>query len=155
MKEIIASYTTLVRRDHQENSGNRLIASSFLRSGTVVNPIVVGQVLHYPTQTSFQIDQGRHLEDAFVSLINHSCVPNIIIDLASTQCRAIRDIAIGEELSFFYPSTEWEMSHPFICHCGHLGCIGVVAGAKFLSPYVLSRYFINQHIKKTQVNYEN
>ena len=45
---------------------------------------------------------------------------------------ARRDIEKGEELSFFYPSTEWEMQAPFICLCGASNCIHVVAGARFL-----------------------
>lgn len=32
--------------------------------------------------------------------------------------RALRDIQPGDELSFFYPSTEWEMAQGFECKCG-------------------------------------
>ncbi|KAI8057014.1 hypothetical protein BDF22DRAFT_740530 [Syncephalis plumigaleata] len=31
---------------------------------------------------------------------------------------AARDIASGEEMTFFYPSTEWNMDQPFDCWCG-------------------------------------
>ena len=41
-----------------------------------------------------------------------------------------RDIAAGEELTYFYPSTEWEMDRPFRCLCGAPDCVGVVSGAK-------------------------
>lgn len=49
--------------------------------------------------------------------INHSCAPNVAMDVDRMVVRALEDIAIGEELSFFYPSTEWEMEQPFECWC--------------------------------------
>ena len=60
---------------------------------------------------------------------------------------AARDIAVGEELTFFYPSTEWEMARPFACACGAPECIRLVASAKYLAVDSLSRYFINPHIR--------
>ena len=54
---------------------------------------------------------------------------------------ARRDIEKGEELSFFYPSTEWEMQAPFICLCGAANCIHVVAGARFLPLSTLEHHY--------------
>jgi len=31
---------------------------------------------------------------------------------------AARDLAADDELTFFYPSTEWSMAEPFDCWCG-------------------------------------
>jgi hypothetical protein len=62
------------------------------------------------------------------------------------ELRAIRDIEPGEELTFFYPSTEWDMITPFQCLCGSSQCLKRIGGARYLSLNVLSRYFINQHI---------
>lgn len=61
--------------------------------------------------------------------------------------RAAPDLAAGEELTFFYPSTEWEMDRPFICLCGSPSCVRLVAGAKHLAVETLGRYYINQHIQ--------
>ena len=56
-------------------------------------------------------------------------------------------VKAGDELTFFYPSTEWEMARPFQCTCGAEGkCIGLVNGAKFLDKQVLARYWLNSHI---------
>jgi hypothetical protein len=61
---------------------------------------------------------------------------------------AARDLAVGDELTFFYPSTEWEMSSPFICLCGAPNCIHVVAGARFLPLSTLEGHFLNAHIRQ-------
>jgi hypothetical protein len=62
--------------------------------------------------------------------------------------RARTDVKAGEEITFFYPSTEWKMVRPFVCLCGAPGCIGYVAGAKYLPLDRLAQYFINPHIRK-------
>jgi len=80
--------------------------------------------------------------------MNHSCNPNTILDTARMLVFASRDIAVGEELTFFYPSTEWEMSAPFVCMCGAPNCIHVVAGARFLPASTLENYYLNRHIRE-------
>jgi len=61
--------------------------------------------------------------------------------------RALQDIAPGDELTFFYPSTEWSMSQPFECRCGTKLCLTYVEGASKLSSEQLERFgFINPHI---------
>jgi hypothetical protein len=79
--------------------------------------------------------------------LNHHCDPNVVIDTTRRACVATRDIAAGEELGYFYPSTEWIMARPFLCQCGAPNCIRIVTGARHLSTDVLSRYFINEHIR--------
>lgn len=49
-------------------------------------------------------------------------------------------------LSFFYPSTEWEMDRGFVCLCGEQGCVGVVKGAKDMQREELKRWFVNGYI---------
>jgi hypothetical protein len=68
------------------------------------------------------------------------------MDFSQMELRAIRDIEPGEELTFFYPSTEWDMSTPFQCLCGSSQCLKRITGARYLPLNVLGRYFINQHI---------
>ena len=68
---------------------------------------------------------------------------------------AARDVAVGEELTFFYPSTEWEMSSPFICLCGATNCIHVVAGTRFLPLSTLEQHFLNRHIRELMIELLN
>lgn len=59
---------------------------------------------------------------------------------------ALRDIAPEEELTFFYPSTEWEMARPFNCMCQSPNCLKYVAGAKCMPSEILLQYQTNSHI---------
>jgi hypothetical protein len=51
-------------------------------------------------------------------------------------------------LSFFYPSTEWEMAQPFDCWCGagEDKCFGRVQGAINLDTERLGQYYLNGYI---------
>ena len=46
----------------------------------------------------------------------------------------------GDELTFFYPSTEWEMVHPFQCECGAADCLKWITGASATPTKTLARY---------------
>ena len=84
--------------------------------------------------------------------MNHSCAPSTILDTTRMLVFAANDLAAGDELTFFYPSTEWEMSSPFICLCGAPNCIHVVAGARFLPLSTLEDHFLNQHIRELMID---
>ncbi|KAG2428452.1 hypothetical protein HXX76_011572 [Chlamydomonas incerta] len=86
------------------------------------------------------------LEPAYLQNINHSCAPNTFWNATSMQFEALEDVAPGSQLTFFYPSTEWDMETPFDCCCGAAGCLGRIAGAKHLSDEQFARYRLNQHI---------
>lgn len=55
---------------------------------------------------------------------NHSCSPNTAFEISASIPEAdwafvaLAEIKAGEEFTFFYPSTEWEMDQPFECQCG-------------------------------------
>lgn len=55
-------------------------------------------------------------------------------------------LKVGDVLTFFYPSTEWDMAQPFECKCGEEKCLGWIKGAKELEPEVLKEYFMNEHV---------
>lgn len=57
------------------------------------------------------------------------------------------DLSKGENLTFFYPSTEWEMAQPFQCNCGSKRCRGQISGAKDMPVESLEGYFLNEHIR--------
>lgn len=54
----------------------------------------------------------------------------------------------GDELTFFYPSTEWDMAQPFDCLCGASQCRGRITGAKEMKVSVLDDYWLNGHIEE-------
>jgi hypothetical protein len=96
---------------------------------------------------SIQIGLALHLFDPAVQYMNHSCDPSAIIDTVRREVIARKNIQPGDEISFFYPSTEWDMAEPFECRCQAKGCLGVVAGAKHLRPGALDRHWVNPHIR--------
>ncbi|CAK5273851.1 unnamed protein product [Mycena citricolor] len=70
--------------------------------------------------------------------VNHSCDPNAVFDLSSTDptrwhLRALKDIMPGNTITYFYPSTEWDMAQAFDCDCKTVECLGRIQGAKYLS----------------------
>lgn len=102
-----------------------------------------------PTYLTVQIDDERHFEfePEFLQYMNHHCDPNVHLDLNNFTLVALRPIQEGEELHFFYPSTEWKMDRPFACHCGSKNCIGIISGAHALSLEQLSHYCLSPYIK--------
>jgi hypothetical protein len=61
---------------------------------------------------------------------------------------ADRDLKEGDELTFFYPSTEWDMAQPFECLCGNVQCRGKITGAKDMDEGVLRKYWMNEHVQE-------
>jgi hypothetical protein len=137
------------RIEHNSKYGAQLIADVPHCEGELVCRIEEYRVVESPTYQTIQVGAGQHLEElGMVAYMNHSCQPNTLIDTSTLTVIAARNIAAGEGLTFFYPSTEWEMERPFVCLCGAAQCIGIVAGARFLPVDVLSRYFINRHVRE-------
>ena len=76
----------------------------------------------------FELNSDLLFSELFLRLaltaVNHSCDPTACIDLTSANpsqwvVRALsRGIKQGENISFFYPSTEWDMAQAFDCNCG-------------------------------------
>ncbi|KAI1496401.1 hypothetical protein F5X99DRAFT_424691 [Biscogniauxia marginata] len=59
-----------------------------------------------------------------------------------------RGLKPGEELTFFYPSTEWHMAQPFTCLCAAPTCRGRISGARDMTPAQLSGAWLNGHIRE-------
>jgi hypothetical protein len=78
--------------------------------------------------------------------INHGCHPNIFFDVDSMNLIAVEDVGVGDDLTFFYPSTEWEMAQPFDCFCKAENCLGRIDGAFSLDPEILKRYQTSRFI---------
>ena len=128
--------------------GARLLIEEPLQAGQLIHRITDHTVRTTPNVYSIQTGPHTHVDELGpVSYINHACDPNTVFDAEALALRTIRDVEAGDELTFFYPSTEWDMDHPFVCRCGAPGCVRLVAGAKYLSADVLGRYFINPHVR--------
>ena len=128
--------------------GSRLVTARPVRAGEVVARIRSFRVTDAPTRHSIQTGPDSHIDDlGDLRYLNHSCAPSVLVDTERLEVVAARDLAAGDELTFFYPSTEWEMAQPFACQCGAPECLGTVSGARDLMPDALERYALNPHIK--------
>jgi hypothetical protein len=134
-----------------ENKFKTLVTKRTYKKGEVICPIPSENILDKPNRYTVQIARNRHTHVGKLAALNHSCDPNVILDTERMLMIARRDIAKGEELFFFYPSTEWEMQAPFICLCGASNCIHVVAGARFLPLSTLENHYLNPHIREMMI----
>ena len=103
-----------------------------------------GLIVDSPTRMTLQLDEDSHLdvphhlsaeqvrEDFPWQFLNHSCAANGV--LRGRQLAALSPIEAGDEVTFNYNTTEYDMSTPFDCGCGAKGCGGrAVRGFKHLS----------------------
>jgi len=118
------------------------------KKGEVICVIPIEKTVEKPSRFTVQISKYKHIFIGKLSYLNHSCNPNVLLDTEQMLMIANSNIKKGEELSFFYPSTEWEMKEPFTCLCGSVNCIKFVAGARFLSQSLLGNYYLNKHIRE-------
>jgi hypothetical protein len=72
-------------------------------------------------------------------MLNHSCEPTCGLIGASVLI-AMRDIEVGEELTFDYATCDSSDYDEFTCLCGAPTCRGVVTGQDWLRPELQERY---------------
>jgi len=60
----------------------------------------------------------------------------------------LQDLTKGDELTFFYPSTEWDMAQPFVCNCGNATCLQLINGASHLNNSTLNNYQLTNFIQQ-------
>jgi SET domain-containing protein len=138
-----------------ENKFRSLITKQAYTKGEVICEILTEKVFDKANRYTVQIGRDQHTEVGKLSALNHSCDPNVLLDTERLIMVARRAIEKDEELSFFYPSTEWEMDAPFICLCGSSNCIHVVAGARFLPLSTLENHYLNRHIREMMIDLLN
>ncbi len=141
-------------RQNLVNQQNALFAQQPFQPGETIAEFYPGTIAAEPTYLTVQVDIGKHitLQPEFLQYINHSCDPNVFFDTSSMKLVALKEIQFDEEMTFFYPSTEWEMTQSFNCYCGCSQCVGEIKGAAFLAEDVWKRYrltdFIQQQLAK-------
>lgn len=97
--------------------------------------------------STVQVGPTEHIElNSDIVFINHSCRPSLVFDMSRMELRTTGPLKEGDELTFFYPSTEWDMAQPFQCNCGERSCKGYIAGAKQMGREALQGYWLNPWI---------
>lgn len=127
-----------------------LHATRFFDAGEVISDFSAAQTFNTPNYLTVQTGDDEHimLSPEFLQYINHSCNPNVFFDTTTMQVIALKEIQPGDELLFFYPSTEWDMAQPFDCFCGTTECLHRIQGAAHLSDEEAMRYRLTQFIQE-------
>ena len=127
-----------------------LHATAAFNAGETICNFSAATELENPTYLTVQIGIKKHitLSPSFLQYINHSCEPNVFFNTSTMELMALKNISIGDELVFFYPSTEWNMTQSFQCFCGSLQCLHEIKGAAYLSAESISKYQFTEFILK-------
>ncbi len=139
-----------LRIGREADKGGALYTTCAIKAGEVVFAFQ-GRVkrIEEATPLGLQVGENLFLEAdkydsyRFDEFTNHSCTPNgyAVFRKGHPYFTAIRDIAIGEELTFNYNTTEWDMFEQeavmkapsvFICHCKTDNCLGRIMGFRYL-----------------------
>ena len=109
-----------------------------------------GPVVDLATPYTIQVEVNKHVDPVGpLKRTNHSCRPNSKFIFQQRNQNgpiqgpdgnyqvvwylvAKRDIKKGEDITFDYTTTEFEMARGFKCLCGAVECLGEVKGFRFL-----------------------
>lgn len=153
--QVISNHGFAEVRYNLQTKQNTLVAMQAFKSGELISSFSAGEIKSIPDYLTLQtgIDQHITLRPEFLQYINHSCEPNSFFDTTSMKLVALKSINAEEELSFFYPSTEWAMAQPFYCYCGSQSCLQNIQGASYLTNFQIQKYrftdFINSQLTST------
>ncbi|MBS1509358.1 MAG: SET domain-containing protein-lysine N-methyltransferase [Bacteroidetes bacterium] len=127
-----------------------LHATVAIEPGYEIISFHAGVTQSFPTYLTVQTGEHTHitLQPEFLQYINHSCEPNVFFDTTTMQLVCLRPLLPGDELTFFYPSTEWHMSQPFVCNCKTESCLQLINGAAHLDTSTLNKYRLTDFIKQ-------
>ncbi|KAI7868000.1 hypothetical protein BDF14DRAFT_1983174 [Spinellus fusiger] len=145
-------YFHILRQDSSESFSSKLIADRDFPKDSVVASLE-GYVVSEKLYSTVQVSTTEHIElSSDLAYLNHSCQPTVYVDVEQRLVKALSDIKVGDELTFFYPSTEWEMAQPFQCWCGAPNCIRTVEGAHQIPADILGQFKLSKHIRSLVEN---
>ena len=102
-------YFKVVRQGTPESFSSRLVAERDYPKGAVIANLE-GLTPGPKRYSSVQISEEEHIElNSDLVFMNHSCEPSTRMDVDKRAVVAAKDLVPGDELTFFYPSTEWDM----------------------------------------------
>ncbi len=127
-----------------------LHATVAMQPGDVISKFYAGVTQTYATYLTVQTGVDTHitLQPEFLQYINHSCNPTVFFDTEKLELVCLKTLQPGDELTFFYPSTEWDMSQPFVCNCKDVNCLQLINGASHLDKSTLKKYHLTDFIKQ-------
>lgn len=121
--------------------GKAVFARKKFRKGEIILPCIYDSVKDRKRAKpeSVQIGRDKFIETEELQpadFINHACEPNAKLDLRKMAFIALKEIEKGEEITYHYMTTDYDLVRDnlaFDCRCGSKGCLGKIEGFKFLS----------------------
>lgn len=149
-RQIIEQYETLQVEKDLQTGQQSLHARISFQPGEIISFFSAESIHEEPTYLTVQKDDKIHitLQPSFLQYCNHSCEPNSFFDCDTMQFICLSPVVAGDELSFFYPSSEWRMAQPFSCYCGKDKCLGVISGAENIPEEILKTYRLTGFIER-------
>lgn len=137
-------------RDHPEG-GCGVFANDMIPNGELVS-LWGGRIVRKDeldpsmlrfTQRVLQLDENLYIltaeEKEPNDCFNHSCDPNLGF-FGQIGLVALRDIGLGEELTFDYAMSDGGPYDEFECYCGSLNCRGKITGNDWKLPELWNKY---------------
>lgn len=154
----IENLSHLVAYSPNATAPDSLISKVDLPAGAYFTSITAATEVPAKRWSTVQVSKGKHVElNSALVYMNHSCTPTLEIDTDMMEIRVSKEktLSAGDELSFFYPSTEFEMDKPFECLCGAgSDCLKTITGAARIDGQTLKKWFVNEHILKLKQEQE-
>ncbi len=129
------------------HAGEPIVAGEIvcIWGGRIYTAAALGQMPEALTHYILRIGEEHYIappdlaavDDA--ELFNHSCDPNCGFTRGPVGLRAMRDIRIGDELTFDYAMSE-AFSPPWSCRCGSHRCRGQIRASDHDLPELQQRY---------------
>ncbi|HEY6064054.1 MAG TPA: SET domain-containing protein-lysine N-methyltransferase, partial [Chitinophagaceae bacterium] len=146
----ISNHVIAEMRRNLSNGQNALFALRSYQPGEIIADFSASTISAEPTYLTVQVGIRKHitLQPEFLQYINHSCDPNVFFDTTTMQVVALKRLKPEDEMTFFYPSTEWKMTQSFRCYCGSRHCLGEIRGAAFLTKEAQEKYRLTDFIQQ-------
>ncbi len=141
--------TSVLEVKKLHNGQNALFARRSFAVAEIISAFSSASIHKVPSYLTVQVGDEQHIElfPPILQYMNHSCDPNAFFDTTRMEVIALRDIAQGDEIVFFYPSSEWHMVQPFECLCGSGACLHIIAGADSVNEKALRQYRLTDFIQ--------
>lgn len=109
----------VLRQGDSTSFSSKLVAERDFKKGETIADLT-GLTPGPKRYSSVQISATEHVElNSDLLYLNHSCDPSTYLDITKRAIVALKDIKQGEELTFFYPSTEWDMGKWVVVKWGY------------------------------------
>ena len=123
-----------------KGKGRALIANRDFKKGEVILPLKgIIRKCSESTPDALQLGRNKFIDSDHryaEDHINHGCDPSIRIDFDLMKFVALRDVEKGEEITYNYLTTEYDLVRDnldFDCKCGSKHCLKRIKGFKFLN----------------------